>query len=75
MLYKLRWHYYEAERLCDLSSERQCEAEAFSKEIDPDPTPTPQGPPESVVFIDLSLQSSQSGPLVVRAIDWSITHR
>lgn len=31
--------------------------------------PNPQGPPGSVVFIDLSLQRPQSGPLVVRSID------
>lgn len=62
----------------DLSSERQCKAKAFSQEIDPhhhNLNPNPGGPAGSVVFIDLRLQSSQSGPLVVRAIDWSITHR
>lgn len=38
------------------------------------PQCSPSGPAGSAVCIDLSLQSSQSGPLVVRAIDWSITH-
>lgn len=66
-------HYYQAHFVTFPVSD-SARRRPLVKRLIP-PTPTPQGPPGSVVFIDLSLQSSQSGPLVVRAIDWSITHR
>lgn len=49
---------------------------AFSQIIDPTPlTPPPPAPPLRGLQARRCVLSSQSGPLVVRAIDWSITRR